>query len=337
MLIQIPLLGYGTFYQLFDYFTLFFHKRLDLLQETIVQCRKENILVVAVIGICGATETGSIDFLDGIYQICTQFGGIHFHVDAAWGGPMYYSREHGHKLRGIQYADSITIDGHKQLYTPLGLGIVLFKSPFAARAIQKSAQYVIRESSPDLGKFTLEGSRPANILFLHASLTLLGKEGIGSLITRSCALVKQMSVRLDTYPSRAFQVLHTPMSNILLFRYIPTFLRSQEAIETIDSNSTLLNVFIERIQTKIAKIQDKRPHSFTSRTTVFKDGVGKGAFRVVISNPNTMWRHIEEGIAMLEKMGMVVEREVQVEEIMERVKNETDVDHACIPGWPFEM
>jgi glutamate decarboxylase len=66
------------------------------------------------------------------------------------------------------------VDGHKQLYTPMGLGILLLKSPEDILSVAKTANYVIRKESPDLGKFTLEGSRPANILYLHACLNLLG-------------------------------------------------------------------------------------------------------------------------------------------------------------------
>jgi glutamate/tyrosine decarboxylase-like PLP-dependent enzyme len=76
----------------------------------------KKYLIIAIIGIAGATETGSIDNLSQISSIARQHN-IHFHVDAAWGGPLIFSREHCSKLSGIEQADSITIDGHKQLYT----------------------------------------------------------------------------------------------------------------------------------------------------------------------------------------------------------------------------
>ena len=52
--------------------------------------------------------------------------GCHFHVDAAWGGPTLFSSRYRHLLDGIERADSVTIDAHKQLYVPMGAGMVLF-------------------------------------------------------------------------------------------------------------------------------------------------------------------------------------------------------------------
>lgn len=91
------------------------------------------------------------------------------------GAPLIFSKEHAHKVSGIHLADSITVDGHKQLYTPLGLGILLLKDPKKTESIRKSAEYVIRKSSGDQGKYTMEGSRPAAVLYLYASLVMLGK------------------------------------------------------------------------------------------------------------------------------------------------------------------
>ena len=89
--------------------------------------------------------------------------GVHFHVDAAWGGPMLFSKHRG-RLAGIERADSVTIDGHKQLYVPLGIGLVLFRDPDTARSIEQQARYTIRAGSGDLGRRSIEGSRPAMAL-----------------------------------------------------------------------------------------------------------------------------------------------------------------------------
>ncbi|KAJ3308387.1 hypothetical protein HDU76_003983 [Blyttiomyces sp. JEL0837] len=205
-----------------------FKMKVDVLERRVKEFVEKKVLVVAIVGIAGATETGSIDNLAAIADIAQRYK-IHFHVDAAWGGPLIFSREHKPKLKGIHLADTITVDGHKQLYTPMGLGLVLFKSPDLASHIRKTAYYVIRHDSPDLGKFTLEGSRPAISLHLHASLHLLGKEGIESLVTRSATLVRQFSARLESHPSKCFQVLHFPETNILLYRYVPADLKDKVA------------------------------------------------------------------------------------------------------------
>ncbi len=92
------------------------------------------------------------------------------------------AEQHRGLLAGIEQADTVTIDGHKQLYLPMGTGVVLMKNPSLARAIEKSANYIVRAGSRDLGRRAVEGSRPATSLYLHAALHLIGQRGYEALI-----------------------------------------------------------------------------------------------------------------------------------------------------------
>ncbi len=132
---------------------------LHLLREAVQRLRDENIRPLALVGIAGTTETGNIDPLPAMADIAGELG-CHFHVDAAWGGPTLFSERHRHLLDGIDRADSVTIDAHKQLYVPMGAGMVVFKDPTALTAIEHHAAYILRHGSKDLGSHTLEGSRP---------------------------------------------------------------------------------------------------------------------------------------------------------------------------------
>ncbi len=80
-----------------------------------------NIRVLALVGIAGTTETGHIDPLEDLADFAAEIG-CHFHVDAAWGGPTLFSSTHRRLLKGIERADSVTIDAHKQLYVPMARG-----------------------------------------------------------------------------------------------------------------------------------------------------------------------------------------------------------------------
>ncbi|KAI8929238.1 pyridoxal phosphate-dependent transferase [Entophlyctis helioformis] len=227
-----------------------FRMRADLLKTKVDELVAQNVLIIAIVGIAGTTEAGSIDPLSDIASVAAKHA-IHFHVDAAWGGPLIFAPEHRSKLAGIALADSVTIDGHKQLYTPMGLGLLLIRTPSLITYIRKTANYVIRNDSPDLGKFTLEGSRPANALYLHASLNLLGKDGLATLVTRSTTIVRQLSVRLALHPSKAFEVLHEPMSNLLLYRILPSRLRDAVANGThvpTDADEDEISELTRRVQ-----------------------------------------------------------------------------------------
>lgn len=219
--------------------------------------------------------------------------------------------------RRLSSADSITVDGHKQLYSPMGLGILLLKSPDLALCIQKTANYVIRKESADLGKFTLEGSRPGNVIYLHASLSLLGKDGFSVLITRSCTLVRQLANRLKSHPSRSFQILHEPQSNLLLYRYIPSGLRSK--LDSLTASD------IDRICGFVVAIQAEQAQGshFVSKTRVVWSNEGRiDAFRVVIANPLTTWEDVEACIQGQIDIGHKIEAG-------ERGPNWV--------GWPFDM
>ncbi len=92
------------------------NRSIDLgkLKNAIEQIKKEKrTRIAAIVGIAGATETGIIDPLSKLADICEKEG-IHFHVDAAWGGPVLFSVRYRHLLPGIARADSVTIDCHKQ-------------------------------------------------------------------------------------------------------------------------------------------------------------------------------------------------------------------------------
>ncbi|MCP6623535.1 pyridoxal-dependent decarboxylase, partial [Klebsiella pneumoniae] len=82
----------------------------------------------------------------------------------------------------IERADSVTIDGHKQLYVPMGAGMVVFKDPTALSAIEHHANYILRHGSKDLGSHTLEGSRPGKAMLVHAGFSIIGRKGYELLI-----------------------------------------------------------------------------------------------------------------------------------------------------------
>jgi Glutamate decarboxylase and related PLP-dependent proteins len=97
--------------------------RIDLkaLRQECQRLQDQNIRPLALVGIGGTTETGNIDPLEAMADLARELD-CHFHVDAAWGGPTLFSDRHRHLLAGIERADSVTIDAHKQLYVPMGGG-----------------------------------------------------------------------------------------------------------------------------------------------------------------------------------------------------------------------
>lgn len=260
------------------------------MRSHIEHCRANNICILSLVGVAGGTETGSIDDLNAIADLAKEFD-LHFHVDAAWGGPVMFSELHKHKISGIERADTVTLDGHKQLYTPMGCGLCFLRDPNQIHSVQKTANYIIRKDSYDLGKFTMEGSRPAVSLFLHANLEIMGVKGYAALVDRSIRHVQYMVEALNA--TGQFEEALSPMTNILLYRYVPKALRGK-AVLTADENAE-----VDRVNVLLQNAQKAAGSTFVSRTTIFspKQQVRIVALRVVIANPLTNEAHIDATLA----------------------------------------
>ncbi|ARF67939.1 hypothetical protein B7C51_09035 [Paenibacillus larvae subsp. pulvifaciens] len=275
--------------------------RMDLIKlaKEMTACQERKDCILAIIGIAGTTESGAIDPLESIAGLA-RAKDIHFHVDAAWGGPLLMSDVHKYKLRGIEWADTVTIDGHKQMYLPMGIGLLLMKDPHAAARIEKKAKYIIREGSFDLGRRSLEGSRPAMSMFLHAGLHLLGREGYGYLLDEGVRKTQWMANLLVGHP--AFELIGEPEINILTYRYIPTSLR--EAVRTCTLRPEE-NDRINRLNICLQEIQSRQGVSFVSRTTLCGiDGLPESVvvLRVILANPLTTEEHIKNILEVQQKI-----------------------------------
>ena len=239
--------------------------------------------VLAVVGIAGTTETGTVDPLPELADMCEAYK-IHFHVDAAWGGPTLMSERYAHLLEGIQRADSVTIDGHKQFYMPMCLGMVYFKDPVAMDRIAYHANYVNRLGSVDLGIKSISGSREANSLILDSALKIMGSRGYALLIEHGIETARQFADEITARPD--FELVSAPELNILTYRICPqevkTKLTHADAAgkEKINRRLNAVNQTVQRLQREAGK-------SFVSRTTLHIDGEDIVVFRSVIMSPMT--------------------------------------------------
>ncbi|MCP3887279.1 MAG: putative pyridoxal-dependent aspartate 1-decarboxylase [Desulfobulbaceae bacterium] len=271
-------------------------RRIDLnkLKNTIAELGNDKrTKIAALIGIAGATETGIIDPLPELAAIC-QENNIHFHVDAAWGGPVLMSEKYRHLLAGIEKADSITIDCHKQFYMPMTSGMVYFKDPTAMDQVAYYAQYVNRQGSVDLGIKSLEGSREANSLILDSALKIMGTRGYGLMIEHGIEIAKQFASMIEERP--LFELISEPKLNILTYRIVPLHLSQQ--LDNADSSQRLeLDLQISEINTKLQRIQREAGKSFVSRTRLRvrpDDSHNAVVLRSVIMNPLTTTEILDE-------------------------------------------
>ncbi|MBY7666056.1 pyridoxal-dependent aspartate 1-decarboxylase PanP [Vibrio anguillarum] len=256
------------------------------LKAKMAQLKSQKIKPFAVVGVAGTTETGNIDPLRDIANICQQEG-CHFHVDAAWGGATLMSNNHRHLLNGIELADSVTIDAHKQLYIPMGAGMVLFKKPDAMHSIEHHAQYILRKGSKDLGSHTLEGSRSGMAMLVYASMHIISRPGYELLIDQSLAKARYFADLIKEQDD--FELISEPELCLLTYRYIPAFVR-QALQQALPNQKAELNELLNEITQFVQKKQRETGRSFVSRTRLNPerwDKLDTIVFRVVLANPLT--------------------------------------------------
>ncbi|KJF96957.1 pyridoxal-dependent aspartate 1-decarboxylase PanP [Photobacterium leiognathi] len=264
------------------------NNRVDLahLQTTLADLKQRNIKPFAIIGIAGTTETGNIDPLDQLADIAEEHQ-CHFHVDAAWGGATLMSNKYRPLLKGIERADSITIDAHKQLYIPMGAGMVIFKNPELMTAIEHHAEYILRKGSKDLGSHTLEGSRSGMAMLLYASLNIISRPGYELLINNSIEKARYFADLIKQQDD--FELVTEPELCLLTYRYVPK--RTQQALEiaTPEEREILLELLNDLTQF-IQKRQRESGKTFVSRTRITPEKWNHKittVFRVVLANPLT--------------------------------------------------
>ena len=273
------------------------HRRVDLehLKAVITSLNAQpRTKIMAVVGVAGATETGMVDPLPQMAEICQQ-NDIHFHVDAAWGGPVLFSEKYAGKLAGIELADSVTIDCHKQFYMPMGAGMIYFKDPKAADQIVYHARYVIRRGSVDLGIKTLEGSREANSLILDSALKIMGIRGYGLMIDHGIDTAHAFARKIQARPG--FQLICPPELNILAYRAVPPRFRTALEQARTDREWKEINGELDELNINLQRIQREAGKSFDSRTRLKfhpQDPDNVVVLRSVIMNPYTTPEILDE-------------------------------------------
>ncbi len=282
------------------------------LENQIATLKSEKALILALVGVAGSTETGSIDDLPTLARMA-QAHDIWFHVDAAWGGAILLSDKYKQILDGIQLADSVILDGHKLFYLPLSNGAVLFKNEKHLDSLRHTARYIIRQGSVDLGRTSLEGSRRFDSFKMWFFLKVFGTTGYGKLIDHSLELTRKFETMVSLH--NFFQATSQVQTNIFTYRYVPeewkTKLTKLENIVDIPQiHITFANEFLNSLNVEIQKVQRQNGRSFVSRTTL--ESVFPGhetvVFRVLPFNPLTTPQILADILSEQKVLGIRLQR-----------------------------
>lgn len=190
-------------------------KAIDNLSE---QDRKR---VFAVVATSGTTNAGIIDRLDEIATICKQED-IWFHIDGAYGGGALAAPSVRNLFKGIEQADSITIDPHKWLFTTYDCGAVIYRDIAQAKeAHAQKGSYLEIFKDPGAKGFNpadyqIQLTRRARGLPLWFSLAMYGTEIYEESIERGIELAG-IAAKLIT-ENKNLELVREPSLSVVLFR-----------------------------------------------------------------------------------------------------------------------
>ena len=199
-----------------------------------------------VVGTAGDVSTGTVDDLEGISAIC-KFYNLWFHIDGAYGVPANILPEQEVTFKGIKEADSIAIDPHKWLYSPLEAGCTLVKNPkHLIDAYSSHPEYYNFEnenSEQNFYEYGLQNSRGFRALEVLLMLQQVGREGYQEMIGEDIELSKLL-FKLSESHSELEAV--TQNLSITTFRYVPSNIH-----ENIENQKEYLNQLNEALVNKL--------------------------------------------------------------------------------------
>ena len=195
-----------------------FSTDVGMVESCFADARKAGYERFVLVGSSGSTPTGSFDDLVALGEIARTHGAW-FHVDAAHGAGLAFSRRYRSRLKGLQRADSLIFDPHKMMFMPLAAGGVLVRDGARLLApLQEQAPYLFGSARhwPDLGQVTIACSQRFDALKTWLVWRVYGSELWDHLTTHVC------DVTLAAYEycadSEILEPVHRPQSNIFCFR-----------------------------------------------------------------------------------------------------------------------
>ena len=247
----------------------------EALRAAIQEDLAAGVRPVAVVAVAGTTSTASIDPLPEIADICEEHG-IWMHVDAAYAGVSAIMRELRPLLAGWERADSIVLNAHKWLFTPMDCALLYCRRPEAlADAFSLVPPYLRTGETGearDLMNYGVALGRSFRALKLWFVLRYFGARGLADRLREHCRLARRFAERVQA--SDRWQLMSSTLLGLVVFRY-----RDPE----LGSDRT--NLANERILDAVNASGDV----FLSHTVLH----GRYVLRLSVGNLGTRREHVE--------------------------------------------
>jgi aromatic-L-amino-acid/L-tryptophan decarboxylase len=254
--------------------------RVDSLRQQIENDLRNGLRPCCVVASAGTVNTGVVDPLETIADVATQFD-LWFHVDGAYGAPGILDERKKHLFRGLERADSVSLDPHKWLYVPVDAGCLLFRDPSPVKATfsTEDADYIKVHGHSDDEAFAywdygVELSRRFRALKVWLTLSYYGVRRIAEAVSNDISLAAYMGELVAN--AEDFQLLAPVELSICCFRYVP-------------EGWTRSDVRLDRLNERIMSRVQTSGRAYLSNATVD----GHFALRACITNFRTTRSDIE--------------------------------------------
>jgi aromatic-L-amino-acid decarboxylase len=244
--------------------------------------RRAGIVPAAVVATVGTTSTGAVDPVMEIARFCAGEG-IWLHVDAAYAGPMALCPEHRPLFAGWERADSIVVNPHKWLFTPMDLSALYVRDPAQLRAtFSLVPPYLMTRGeadAPNLMDYGPALGRRFRSLKLWMVIRTFGTDGLAARIREHVALARDLAGKIDAEPD--WERMAPARLGLVVLRHRPPAIQDPEALD--------------RHNQALVEAVNAGGKAFLSGTRVRE----RWAIRCAIGNLRTGRRHVEETWAVL--------------------------------------
>lgn len=271
------------------------------LRDRLRQDKADGCTPIAVIASAGTVNTGAIDPLGEILQVC-RTEKVWLHVDGAYGGFGVLDPEVAPLFQGLAEVDSLAVDPHKWLAVPLGCGATFVRDrALLGRALTlEPAEYLegstgqhgtVTSQFDGLGypfhDFNVEQSARSRGVTVWAALHEVGAAGIRERVIRHNSYARHLAELVQLSP--VLELLAPVTLSICCFRYVPAEL--QGTAGSVATLNALNREIVERLH--------QEHHHIPSSTEIN----GKFAIRPCYINPRTTQNDVEDLARAVEKIG----------------------------------
>lgn len=223
-----------------------FRLKPDCVERAVREDRARGLSPFLLVASAGTTGTGAVDDLEALAGVAEREG-LWFHVDAAYGGFFALTERGRRALRGIESADSVTLDPHKGLFLPYGTGSVLVRDREAMRrahAVTGSYMPPMQSDgiSIDFCEIGPELSRDARGLRVWLPMKMHGAAAFRDALDEKLDLARFAADRLRAMPG--IEMVAEPELSLFAFRARPPGVEEGEALDAFNRR------FLARVNAK---------------------------------------------------------------------------------------